>query len=334
MKRLLLSLAAFLLVSHSFAQTVDYSIVYVPEESGSKFLKITSDNDFVCMPEVHRYRQSIGDSNLNKVGIVWPTNKIIDVSPDGEKIAYLSARGDAVNVFVKDLNRQGSSKQRTSRREVQDFAYSPDGTVLAFSERVGKNNVIYQTSAQNGFVCRQITNGYEDYSPVYSKDMSKIFFTRMEAKKTSIWSYDLTDNFLSSYTSGMNPYPVDSTDVVLCARKNGYGKGEIWRIDYSSGVEECIVTDAAKSFSNPSLSPDGKWILFVGSSSIPDGRYLFWNTDLYVCRPDGSDVIQLTYHAADDLCPVWSKDGKFIYFISQRGSEDGVANIWRISFEN
>lgn len=43
-------------------------------------------------------------------------------------------------------------------------------------------------------------------------------------------------------------------------------------------------------------------------------------------------MIQLTYHAADDLSPVWSKDGKSIYFISQRGSTDGIANIWKMEF--
>ena len=29
--------------------------------------------------------------------------------------------------------------------------------------------------------------------------------------------------------------------------------------------------------------------------------------------------MQLTYHAADDLSPVWGRDGRYIYFVSQRG---------------
>lgn len=56
------------------------------------------------------------------------------------------------------------------------------------------------------------------------------------------------------------------------------------------------------------------------------------NTDIYVARTDGSELSQITYHAADDLSPVWSKDGKYIYFISQRGNAEGVANIWRMNF--
>jgi len=59
---------------------------------------------------------------------------------------------------------------------------------------------------------------------------------------------------------------------------------------------------------------------------------VYRNTDIFVCRIDGTEFTQLTYHAADDISPVWSQDGKYIYFISQRGSSTGTANIWRMNF--
>lgn len=306
-----------------FAQSVDYSVVYVPEESGIDFRMITSKNDYVCMPIVKRGRGKID----------WYTNRIIDLSKDGKKIAYLAMRGDATNIFVKELERQGTSVQRTNRKAVTDFSYSADGTKLTFSESSMRTNVIFQTDAVNGFICRQVTNGYNDYSPVYSTDGKKIFFTRTESSSAGIWSYDLEDNFLSSYTSGMNPCVTGDNSTLLCVRTNGFGNGEIWKINYQNGIEECVVSDASRSFSTPSISPDGKWILFVGSSAIPVGNSAYWNTDIYVCRVDGSHLTQLTYHAADDLSPQWSMDGKFIYFISQRGDAEGTANIWRMSFE-
>ena len=43
----------------AMAQSVDYSIVAVGEESGLDFKKITSDNDCLCMPEVKRRDQII-----------------------------------------------------------------------------------------------------------------------------------------------------------------------------------------------------------------------------------------------------------------------------------
>ena len=38
---------------------VDYSVVQVNEESGINFTRITTDNDYVCMPEVRRTGRNI-----------------------------------------------------------------------------------------------------------------------------------------------------------------------------------------------------------------------------------------------------------------------------------
>lgn len=305
-----------------FSQTVDYSVVSVSEESGIDFTMMSTDNDYVCMPMVKR----------NRNGVDWLSNRIIDISPDGGKIAFISMRNNTTNIFVKDLVRQGASMQRTNRKSVLDFSYSQDGKYITFSEAAANANVIFQTDANSGFVCRQVTNGNKDYSPVYSNDGSKIFFARQEAKSSSVWSYDIKDNFLSSYTAGMNPCTTSDDNTMICVRVNSYGKGEIWKVNLSTGVEECILSDPERSFSTPSVSPDGEWILFVGSTPIYTGKSVYWNTDIYACHVDGTKLSQLTYHAADDLSPEWSKDGQYIYFISQRGSATGTANIWRMSF--
>ena len=162
--------------------------------------------------------------------------------------------------------------------------------------------------------------------------MTQIFFARQEMKGTSIWSYNIQNNFLSNYTTGMNPYPMPEANTFICTRTSSNGKSEIWKINYDTGIEECIISDMNRSFTSPILSPDKQWILFVGSSKIDAGNFSYLNTDIYVARIDGSELTQITYHAADDLSPIWSKDGKYIYFISQRGNSEGSANIWRMNF--
>lgn len=324
------NISLFLSVSLCFsslvlkAQKVDYSVVSVPEEAGNQFVKITSDADCVCMPIVKRSAKNIN----------WFSNRILDVSVDGKKLAYLAARSQSTNIFVKELGKQGASVQRTNRTGVIDFSYSPDGKHFCFSEKRGTTNQIFQTGAEQGYVCRQITSGNLDYSPVYSTDMSQIFFARQEMKHVSIWSYNVKNNFLSTYTTGMNPCPLGEEPAFICARVNDAGRSEIWKVNYQSGTEECVVSDMEKSFTSPVLSPDGKWILFVGSSRIEGEGFSYLNLDIYVARTDGTELTQLTYHAADDLSPVWSKDGKYIYFISQRGSGEGIANVWRMNFNH
>lgn len=301
---------------------VDYSVVQVNEESGINLTKITSDNDYVCMPEVSRKGRKFD----------WLSNRILDISIDGTQLAYLSIRSNTTNIFIKEIGKQGASVQRTNRQAVLDFTYSPDGKNICFSESNGKMNQIFQTSAVSGYVCRQITSGNKDYSPVYSSDMKMIFFTRMENNGASVWGYDIESNFLSSYTKGLNPCTIKDENIILCSRINGDGRGEIWRINYQTGIEECIASDPSRSFTTPSISPDGNWIMFVGSNMLMNGKMQYWNTDIFACHTDGTHLVQLTYHAADDLSPVWSRDGKYIYFISQRGSANGTANVWRMDF--
>ncbi len=311
-----------LAISGMEAQTVDYSVVSVQEETGIDFMKITSASDYVCMPQVRRNRKNID----------WLTNRILAVTGDGQSIAYLSFRNGTTNIFIKELARQGSSAQRTNRSNVIDFSFSPDGKSLCFSETRADNNQIFTTDAKNGYTCRQITSGAMDYSPVYSPDMKRIFFSRLDSRGASIWSYDMANNYLSSYSAGINPCPVKGSSALIITRTNNGGHGEIWKINYDTGSEECLVADAEKSFTSPAVSPDGNWIVFVGSSILYAPGIEYPNTDLYAARTDGTGMTQLTYHAADDLSPVWSADGKYIYFISQRGDSNGAANIWRMTF--
>lgn len=321
-KKILTILLLFTFTIPVQSQQVDYSVVSVPEESGIDFMQITSQSDYVCMPEVIRNPQKID----------WFSNRILDISIDGKYIAYLSYRNNTTNIFIKELGKQGSSIQRTNRSNVLDFSYSPNGKYICFSENRGNSNQIFQTDAQNGYICRQITSNNQDYSPTYSLDMKNIFFARQETRSVSIWSYNISNNFLSSYTSGMNPYPIKEETAFICTRINSSGKSEIWKINYKTGTEECIVSDPERSFTTPCVSPDGQWILFVGSNKLHSSNFTYLNTDIFACKMDGTNLSQLTYHAADDLSPVWSKDGKFIYFISQRGNASGTANIWRMNF--
>lgn len=313
---------AIIIAGKTSAQSVDYLVVSVPEESGADLTKISQNTDCVCMPEVKRSRK----------GINWLSNRILDISKTGNNIAFLSFRNNTTNIFLKYLNKQGSLIQKTNRSSILDFSYSPDGKQIVFSEMRGKINQIFLTSAEKSFVCRQITTGNKDYTPIFSEDMSQIFFARQENNSISIWSFDTQNKYLANYTLGFNPYPLKNEKAFICVRFNHAGNSEIWKINYETGVEECILSDPEHNFTSPVISPDGQWVLCVGSSKIETQSFIYYNTDLYAAKIDGTNLTQLTYHAADDLSPVWSKDGKYIYFISQRGDKNGKANIWRMTF--
>lgn len=305
------------------AQSIDYSVAFVPEESHLELRQITNESDYVCMPEVIKRGNSIR----------WFSNKIIALMPNDDKIGYLSYRNNTSNLFIKELSGKGGSIQRTNRQMIVDFSFSPDGKLICFSEKRGKTFQIFQTDASSGYVCRQITSGAQDFSPIYSNDLNIIFFARQDNKDVSIWGFDINDKYVSIYSNGMNPCPIPGTTVLLCSRNDSNGKSEIWKVDYSSGIEECLVSDPNRSFTTPSISPDGEWIVMVGESNVEYSNKSFRNTDIFVCKIDGSCLSQLTHHACDDLSPIWDNSGQFIYFVSQRGSSSAMANVWRMKFE-
>lgn len=313
----------------------DMSQAFVPEEGGSTFERITTDNDCVNPNLTGKRKEKFyGDkSKADLTRMDWWVNPQLAISPDGSKIAYLNYKNNTSNVMVKDASQGGASVQRTFRTGVTDFTWTPDGKDLCFTEKRGGHFGIYLVDANIGNVVHQISTGTDnDYGGVMSKDCRTIFFHRGEGMNSySIWSYDRDKNLFSNYSRGMTPVPdpIDK-DVLYCSRFTDKKECEVWRINTRTGTEEIILAQPGRCFSTPQISPDGKWVLVTGAG-ISEKEGLI-NTDLYVVRTDGTGFTQLTYHPGNDLSGVWSPDGSSIYFLSQRGSENRVYNIWKMSF--
>ena len=123
----------------------------------------------------------------------------------------------------------------------------------------------------------------------------------------------------------------DNNDAFYCVRNSSEGRSEIWYVDFVKGKESLILSDQNRSFTNPCLSPDGEWIVCTGNSQSSISKKQ--NLDIFVVRTDGTQLTQLTYHPAFDMCPVWSADGRSIYFVSSRANEEQKYNVWRMNFD-
>jgi Tol biopolymer transport system component len=72
------------------------------------------------------------------------------------------------------------------------------------------------------------------------------------------------------------------------------------------------------------------------SWSPSNDRIAYWSNnagqrDLFTVPVAGGARVQLTDDSAIDWCPVWSPDGRFVYFSSDRG---GAMNLWRIPVDH
>ncbi len=77
-----------------------------------------------------------------------------------------------------------------------------------------------------------------------------------------------------------------------------------------------------KSVSSQLISPDGKKIVFV--VSVPNLKKVKSTTTIYLMNTDGSGRRQITSSSYASYSPVWAKDGKGIYFNSNRNGSDQV----------
>lgn len=313
-----------------------YMEAFAPEESGLNLVKITDEanNSVVAPTLLYQKTYEFAKSRYGgsaRAGIQWGTLNCLSVSPDGKKLAYLTRYNRQDNVMVRNASAQGISTQRTFR-DVMDFSWGNDDNIYFSDNNSYYNKYICSVNANAGSMMSQHTNGsVNDNNPVVSADGSQLYFCRLTSDGPTIWSLNRKDGTLTSCARGYNPCldPMDK-ESFYCVRNNTNGRSEIWKVNFVKGQEDLIVSDENRSFTNPQLSPDGKWLLLVGNAKSTISKRE--NLDIYVVRTNGMNLTQLTYHPQNDVCPVWAKDGRSIFFISSRANRKQSYNVWRMNF--
>ncbi|MEO0142613.1 MAG: hypothetical protein ABIL15_04585 [candidate division WOR-3 bacterium] len=333
MKNLLIIIFVTIMVLVNGCGTViQYSLIRVPQEGGIKFTKITDEEDGVRWPvTINMYDK-----------IEWVPREFFDISKDGLKIAFMGWKNNKGNLFVKDLRGGKATLQRTFRDNVIDVSFSPDGKWLAFAEYREWSWNIYMIGAEAGSAIRQITTGnLPELYPVFSPDGKYLLFVQTERsiynieeekyQKKYLWTYDLEKGILTQYAEGSAPsFTPDGKSVIVQRVNNETGFIELWLVNLENGQEFLIISSKERSFTNPCVSPDGKKIACV---SCTGAEHTPANLDIYLVNIDGTDLTQITFHPGHDVCPRWSPDGHSIYFLSQRGSEKGEWNIWKMDLK-
>jgi len=86
-------------------------------------------------------------------------------------------------------------------------------------------------------------------------------------------------------------------------------EGDLWKVS-SNGGDAFRLTAMDGTETNPSVSPDGKWLAFSSNQ--------YGNNDVYVMPLHGGEITQLTFHQAGDRVSSWNWDSKAINFTSGR----------------
>jgi dipeptidyl aminopeptidase/acylaminoacyl peptidase len=82
-----------------------------------------------------------------------------------------------------------------------------------------------------------------------------------------------------------------------------------------------------KRVGGTAISPDGKWVAYTVSTPMMEGERSEFVTQIWVVSTDGKSNTQFTFGEKSSTNPQFSPDGKYLSFLSSRGS-DGRNQIW------
>jgi Tol biopolymer transport system component len=208
---------------------------------------------------------------------------------------------------------------------------SPDGKVLIYAGRPSDDWDIYWQRV-GGRNPRNLTENSpsDDTQPAFSPDGEQIVF-RSERDRGGIFvmgatgesARRLTDfGYFPAWSPDGREVAV-STDMFVDPSVRSPGLSFVWVVDVATGEKRRLTDEKTGDAAQPAWSPSGARIAYWG-------KHKGGQRDIWTIPARGGDPVQVTDDGAFDWNPVWSRDGRHIYFASDRG---GSMNLWRVPVE-
>jgi Tol biopolymer transport system component len=214
------------------------------------------------------------------------------ISPDGKWVAYQSG-GD---IFLQSVTGQ-TAINLTQDSPATDAtpAFSPDGETIAFRSARDGGGIFLM--GRTGESVKRLTDG--GFQPAWFPDGKTIV-----------------------YASGEAPG----------GPENRTAFSELWTVPVDGGEPRLLHGGDAVQ---PRVSPNGQRIAYwdipnraatrqIGAGNAPANR------DIWTIGADGKNPVRVAGHDANDWNPVWSPDGRWLYFLSNRS---GSMGLWRVAID-
>ena len=254
-------------------------------------------------------------------------------SPDGKFVASgigTDTGGTHMTVVAYSVA-DGSEKQITShkwRGEVRRLSWLKDGSGLALPVLESAQGAQLWFISQPDGAVRRITNdlnGYGSVSFAVAAD-SKTIVTVQSNPSYQIWTTALGEPSQQAVqiTHGDNDgmAGLDWTpDGQIVYFSNTGETNDLLKVK-SDGTELSTLTEDPKGPSEPSVSPDGKFVYF---ESVRGGLPQVWRINA-----DGTDIKQFTSGDFANFAPTVSPDGRWVFYLSWRS---GLQLLWKMPTE-
>jgi serine/threonine protein kinase/Tol biopolymer transport system component len=206
---------------------------------------------------------------------------------------------------------------------------APNGSEFVYARETSPGNLDLYSQRIGGSNPRNLTadSPVDDTQPAFSPDGSAIAF-RSEREGGGVFLMGATGESVRRLTDfGFNPtWSPDGQEILVATegvsdpRVRKTTRSEIWRVDVATGARRRL---AAGDAVQPSWSPHGRrvayWGLAGGSARA-----------LWTISAAGGPPALVLRDGFLNWSPVWSPDGKHLYFASNRG---GSMNLWRMPID-
>lgn len=203
-----------------------------------------------------------------------------------------------------------------ARPELKDVS----GNITAVSLSPGGNRIaitargeVFDVPVGNG-VTRDITRtpGSNDRDGEWSPDGKYIAYIGDNTGETEVYLYGVESGKTEQLTKGNDTYvrsiqwTPDSKDVVYTDRKN-----RIVMVNVASKSKKTLLTNPEGEIRDLTVSPDSKWISYSRSGDNNMGV-------VYMMNIASGKEYPITENWYDSNSPMFSQDGKYLYFVSAR----------------
>lgn len=214
-----------------------------------------------------------------------------DWSPDGTRIVFDSNRTGTQEIFVVDADAGAPIQLTRLGRRSGTPVFSPDGEWIAFASSEDDAPGAIFVMRSDGTDLRQLTEPPQAGTS--------------EEKPT--------------FNDGHPKWAPDGKSIVF-NRDVGERNAEVFEVNLD-GTGLRRLTDRPDWDTYPSISPDGRYLLWRGVTPEGGQSESGRNSEVFIANRDGSERRNITNHSSFDGYPAWLPSSEWVVFASNRDAK-------------